>query len=218
MWLLSEHGAYWVGQNRNNPEEVLIRARRREHLEALRPILQEVRASLEILDTPAYDFPYRATLPRWAWALLAKKLAAGIDYGTFKGRLRDRHGPASPYYDFIVACWSRSFAMEDRDRGNAAGRFRNEVEPAEGLSPEGFKVLEEMHNEGWLDDDCLELYLESRGLAECLWCKEGGGPLSERVFSKGAMRFVEDRDLGSGWLCAECAATAQAETDEEGVK
>ena len=133
MWMMTEHGAYWVGQHREKPEMVLIRARRREHLEALKPAIEASHSSytlrlafedvvaedwsFAIQETPACDFPYRATMPRMLWGAVARHLAEDIDYGTFKGRLRERHGATGPYYRFIVDCWSASFEMEDRRDG-----------------------------------------------------------------------------------------------------
>lgn len=82
-----------------------------------------------------------------------------------------------------------------------------------GVFPSGLQVLADLHNKGWLEDDGLELYLENHGLAECLWCKKGQIPLSERIFAKSKMRSVEDRDLGPGWLCPACNTEAAAKPE-----
>lgn len=91
MWIMTERGFYSVVAHRENPRQVLVRARVREDLERLLEMMEApafpVVNQLEIQSTPAADYPYRVYMPRLIWEEMAVRLAAEIDYPNFKDRV-----------------------------------------------------------------------------------------------------------------------------------
>lgn len=130
MWLITVRGAYWVGQDREDHRRVLIRTRRRDHLESLNELLRRLvppERAVKIMRTPKFDFPYRAYMLKAQFLCVVGVLAMEVKYGTFKGAVSERHGPGSKYYKWLVDCWSGSFNMEDIPRAGA-GRAHWEEE------------------------------------------------------------------------------------------
>lgn len=86
MWLLTTRGFYSVVEHRSDPERLIIRARRREDLEALAELIP----GLEIFSDRRADYRWRAVVSRSEWALAAALLAAEIDYPNFKRAVGER--------------------------------------------------------------------------------------------------------------------------------
>lgn len=88
MWLVTTQGFYSVVAHRERPGRLLIRARVREDLEALRAQIPEI-APYE--DREA-DYRWRAevSVEEWRDALIV--LARGIDYDNFKDAVAERQG------------------------------------------------------------------------------------------------------------------------------
>lgn len=81
MWLFTKAGFISAVAHRDRPGFVLVRARRRAHLEALLPLLEHEH---HIEHSPGADYPYRVTLPKVEFAVLVAELVADIDYPNFK--------------------------------------------------------------------------------------------------------------------------------------
>ena len=88
MWLLSTRGFYSVVSHRDDPSRVLVRARVRADLDALRDLVPE----LDPWHDASADYPWRAELPREEWARVVAALAAEIDYDNFKNAVARVHG------------------------------------------------------------------------------------------------------------------------------
>jgi hypothetical protein len=88
MWMLTTRGFFSVVAHRHDDALVLIRARVRDDLLALRPLAP----GLEPYSEGGSDYPWRAEMPRDEWARVAALLAAEIDYENFKSAIADRQG------------------------------------------------------------------------------------------------------------------------------
>ena len=89
MWLLTTIGFYSVVAHDERPDTVLIRARDREDLAALR---RGYLPDLEIVENAGSDYRYRAFVARDEWEHAAQRLAADIDYPNFKNAVAERQG------------------------------------------------------------------------------------------------------------------------------
>jgi len=88
MWVICARGFYSVVENRNRAGELLVRARVREDLEALRDLLPGV----DVEETPERDYRFRVSVPHEDWALAVAELAREIDYPNFKDAVAERQG------------------------------------------------------------------------------------------------------------------------------
>lgn len=96
MWICSQHGFYSIVSDAENPGNVLLRARDREHLKALLPHDNDP----EILRTPDNDYPYRVSVSKFHAQRLAEEMIRDIDYPNFKARAdyNARFGGGQPWY------------------------------------------------------------------------------------------------------------------------
>ena len=88
MWLFTTQGFYSVVAHRNEPSKVLVRARARADLEALKRQIPDLR----VFEDPDADYRYRAVVAREAWVAAVAILAADIDYPNFKSAVAERQG------------------------------------------------------------------------------------------------------------------------------
>jgi hypothetical protein len=99
MWLITQHGAYSVvaydphrdpvaAERRSAGTNLLVRARARRDLEALRRWLPD----LEVREDPAADYRFRTVVspPEWDRVLISE--ARLIDYPNFKSRVAETLG------------------------------------------------------------------------------------------------------------------------------
>lgn len=84
IWLFTTRGFYSAVENPANKAQVVVRARARVDLEALR----EYVPGLKIQSTPKRDYQYRSVLHKDVWQSIVAKLAAEIDYGNFKDAVK----------------------------------------------------------------------------------------------------------------------------------
>jgi hypothetical protein len=89
MWLVTSIGFFSVVAHDHDRHTVLVRARTREDLEALR---RRYLPDLEILENAGTDYRFRALLERSEWEYAAERLAADIDYPNFKDAVHERQG------------------------------------------------------------------------------------------------------------------------------
>ncbi len=88
MWLFTTQGFYSVVAHRDDPSRVIVRARAREDLEALKRQIPDMR----IFNDESADYRWRAVVTQTAWVAAAAVLAAGIDYPNFKAAVAERQG------------------------------------------------------------------------------------------------------------------------------
>lgn len=95
MWLFTTEGFLSVVADRSAPagERLLVRARRREHLETLLPQLQPFQLS-------GSDYAWRAWCNRDDLRALLMAQVDNLHYTNFKAAVRDR-----PYHDACLNVW-----------------------------------------------------------------------------------------------------------------
>lgn len=89
MWLVSTQGFYSAVAHRNHPDFVIVRARTREDLEALRRQIPEI----EPFEDASADYRHRALVSRAEWVAAVAQLASAIDYDNFKSAVAKRQAP-----------------------------------------------------------------------------------------------------------------------------
>ena len=92
MWLFTTIGFFSVVADDAYPGTLTIRAREREHLEALR---RHHLPDLEIAEMDHPDYRFRACVARDEWVHAAEGLAAAIDYPDFQPAMGERHARAA---------------------------------------------------------------------------------------------------------------------------
>lgn len=110
MWLFSKAGFISVVKHRDQPGMVMVRARLKEDIEAIRTLLDESDATAWQV-TPDADYRFRLVCSQKAFAAVAAKLVSQIDYDNFKNAV---HG--NPVRDrAYMRCWS---AMNEAQRAS----------------------------------------------------------------------------------------------------
>jgi hypothetical protein len=89
MWLFTPKGFYSVVVHRDDPNRLLVRARTREDLEALREQIPD----LELVEDEHADYHWRTIVDRMQWFGALVRIAEDIDYDNFKDAVRREQGP-----------------------------------------------------------------------------------------------------------------------------
>ena len=110
MWLLTTQGFYSVVAHRRDPDKLLVRARAREDLEALR----EQIPGLRITSDRAADYRWRAVVSRAEWVAAVAVLAANLDYGNFKAAVAEREG--AERHRVYQRVWSELLSLQRDER------------------------------------------------------------------------------------------------------
>lgn len=90
MWLFTDIGFFSVVAHRDRRDTLLVRARARKDLQALR---DRHLPDLELHENAGSDYRWRAYVFRSDWEHIAAALAASIDYPNFKDAVAERQGP-----------------------------------------------------------------------------------------------------------------------------
>lgn len=118
MWVVTTQGFYSVVAHRDDPDRVLVRARTREDIEALRGQIPD----LEPFEDPDADYRWRAVVERSAWARALAELGEAIDYDNFKSAVGDRQGrERARLYGRI---WGELLSLQSFGEADRAGRRR----------------------------------------------------------------------------------------------
>ncbi|MBA2241175.1 MAG: hypothetical protein H0W09_08070 [Solirubrobacterales bacterium] len=86
MWLMTLQGYYSVVADRDRPDKLLVRARTREDIEALRRQIPE----LEPWEDRSADYRWRASVSRAQLIVAMTLLIDEIDYPNFKSAVAER--------------------------------------------------------------------------------------------------------------------------------
>lgn len=92
MWLCTRRGFVSAVQDFNRPEMLVVRARKREHLERLLP-------DEEVVDLPSRDYAHRIFVKRDAFKALLQREIDALSYHNFKDAVED-DGLHDLYLDF----------------------------------------------------------------------------------------------------------------------
>src|SRR3981081_2484815 len=93
MWIFTKHGFFSAvcarqgnGQHGQpvDPDRIMVRARDRSHLEALKKRFPELLGDCEIQESAGTDYAYRLFIQKSTWLAVVPGLAKEIDYDNFK--------------------------------------------------------------------------------------------------------------------------------------
>src|SRR6266511_3910460 len=109
MWLMTNFGAFSVVRAQEDPEWMVVRARRRRDLMRLRRrYLPELG---RIYSTPHRDYQFRAFCTPSHCAEAMSKVALDIDYDNFKDSVKD-HKLHEAYSDIWYTLWTAFYPFE----------------------------------------------------------------------------------------------------------
>lgn len=107
MWLFTRLGFFSAvcarkdnGKSREiDPESIMVRARVKDHLLALKARFPKLLRGKIQTDTGT-DYKYRIIVPKPIWNEVVATLSDDVDYGNFKGAVRDNE-----YHDALMRVW-----------------------------------------------------------------------------------------------------------------
>jgi hypothetical protein len=82
MWICFNNGFVSAVEHRDNPEMLMVRARRREHLRDNFP-------DYDIIVGGSTDYKYRIVISKTEFAEIVKNSVMNIDYDNFKNSVED---------------------------------------------------------------------------------------------------------------------------------
>ena len=100
MWLFTSSGFVSIVQDRDNKDNLMVRARVRDHLKALFP-------AAAIIETVDADYRYRATVVRNVVQQAMADQVNAIDYPNFKDTVTD-----APYHSACLQVWSSMHQLQ----------------------------------------------------------------------------------------------------------
>lgn len=119
MWVFTKYGFFSAVCARQgegepgqpvDPDRVMVRARVREHLEALRARFPEDLGACEVREFADADYPCRLFVQKAVWARVVAELAAELDYGNFKSKVG--HSLGAEYANALHKVWSVMLRLE----------------------------------------------------------------------------------------------------------
>ena len=100
MWVMTTQGFYSAVADRDDPGSVIVRARTRDDIEALRKQIPAIRPFAD----PNADYRHRAVVSKADWVAALADLAAEIDYDNFKNAVARAQGAGRAHV--YAAVWS----------------------------------------------------------------------------------------------------------------
>lgn len=114
-------GAGTVRDANGNVETIIVRARLKSHLVALKKVcanlLTEDRGDFSIIGGCGTDYPYRIKMPQALFPQVMALLASRVEYDNFKGAV-----PAGEYHDSLMGVWSCMRRLEATEPQAKKGR------------------------------------------------------------------------------------------------
>jgi hypothetical protein len=108
MWLFTRYGFFSAvcarqGDGKHgrpaDPDRIIVRARLRSHLKALKEHFPDLLGDCEILESAGTDYAYRLFVQKSAWAQVLAGLAEETDYDNFKSEVARHQGRAGAAYE-----------------------------------------------------------------------------------------------------------------------
>ena len=94
MWIFNKDGFFSAVEHRDNPDQLMVRARCREDIERLADKL-----AAEVVHTPDADYAYRVTVSKAAFANYIQAAVMDLDYPNFKDACAGHGTRARAYMD-----------------------------------------------------------------------------------------------------------------------
>ncbi len=122
MWLFTRYGFFSAVCARQgageysqpvDPKRVMVRARLREHLEALRERFAALLGQCPIHQSQQTDYAYRLFVDKSVWAEVLAALAEEMDYDNFKAEVAHHQGPAGTEYEHALhEVWAVMYRLQ----------------------------------------------------------------------------------------------------------
>jgi hypothetical protein len=116
MWIFTKHGFFSAvcarqGDGKHGQsvdlDRIMVRARVRGHLEALKKRFLDLLGPCEIQESVGTDYAYRLFVQKSAWTRVLAGLAEETDYDNFKSEVSRHQGqPGAPYEHSLHEVWS----------------------------------------------------------------------------------------------------------------
>jgi len=111
MWLTTTRGFYSIVAHRDAPDMVLVRGRKRAHLEALQELSEYPLPPVSV--DPKADYPFRMTVPKAVIARMAYEFVMDITYPNFKSEAVKHDRQATNVYHDVWSALLKLEATED---------------------------------------------------------------------------------------------------------
>jgi hypothetical protein len=108
MWISTKYGFFSAVCARQgdgeygrpvDPDRIMVRARVRGHLEALKQRFPDLLGQCEVLESVGTDYAYRLFVQKSAWAQVLAGLSQDTDYDNFKSEVARHQGKAGAAYE-----------------------------------------------------------------------------------------------------------------------
>ena len=108
MWIFTKHGFFSAvcarqGDGKHgepvDTDRIMVRARIRGHLEALKQRLPDLLSECAIQESAGTDYAFRLFVPKSAWTKVLAGLAEETDYDNFKSKVAGHQGKAGAAYE-----------------------------------------------------------------------------------------------------------------------
>ena len=116
MWIFTKHGFFSAvcarqGNGRHgqpiDPDRIMVRARLRSHLPALKARFPEFLGECDIQESGGTDYAFRIFVQKPIWSKVIAELAEETDYDNFKSEVARHQGSSGAAYEqSLHAVWS----------------------------------------------------------------------------------------------------------------
>lgn len=107
MWIFTTKGFISVVASKEAVDTLNVRARNKEHLQALLP-------DAEVISLPGHDYKFRAFISTARFAELMAELASSIDYSNFKNAIHD-----NAYHHACEDVWAAMYKYQQSEAGRS---------------------------------------------------------------------------------------------------
>lgn len=124
MWIFTKYGFFSAvcarkGTGRHgqpiDPARLMIRARVRRHLDALKERFPALLGHSEIVDSQDTDYAYRIFVDKPIWSQALGELAEETDYDNFKAEVAHHQGRAGDEYEgSLHRVWAVMYELQRR--------------------------------------------------------------------------------------------------------
>ncbi len=108
MWIFTKHGFFSAvcarqGNGKHSqpvdPDRIMVRARVRGHLEALKRQFPDLLGECEVQESAGTDYAYRLFIQKSEWIKVLAALGEETDYDNFKSEVAHHQGKAGAAYE-----------------------------------------------------------------------------------------------------------------------
>ena len=122
MWLFTRHGFFSAvcarqGEGEHgqpvDPERIMVRARVRAHLEALKKQFPNLLGQCDLQTFAGTDYAFRIFVAKSVWCQVLAELGRETDYDNFQSEVAHHSGAAgAAYVDALHDVWSVMFRLQ----------------------------------------------------------------------------------------------------------